>query len=89
MDNRFFSIHLVNTISNGKRKLKCLKLLSSNKRIGQAKGQVIVEYVLLLVLSTALALLLINLVSVEPGKNTPVFRYWKHLLEVIGNDIST
>lgn len=55
----------------------------------QPKGQVIVEYILLLVISTALALLLVKLVSVEPGKNTPVFQYWKHLLEVIGNDIST
>ena len=53
------------------------------------KGQVIVEYILLLVVSTTLALLLINLVTVEPGKNSPVFGYWKKIIEVIGADIST
>ena len=53
------------------------------------KGQVIVEYILLLVVSTTLALLLINLVTVDPGKNSPVFGYWKKIIEVIGADIST
>ena len=53
------------------------------------KGQVIVEYILLLVVSTVLALALINLVTVDPDKNSPLFRYWGHLLRVIGADIST
>ena len=53
------------------------------------KGQVIVEYILLLVVSTVLALILINLVTVDPSKNSPVFSYWRRLLEVIGEDIST
>ena len=50
-------------------KLKYLKTLLLKKRIFQTKGQVIVEYILLLVISTVLALLLINLVSVDPSKN--------------------
>ena len=58
--------------------------------IARKKGQVIVEYILLLVISTVIALVLINLVSVIPGTpGSPVLNYWKHLLEVIGQDIST
>lgn len=53
------------------------------------KGQVIVEYILLLVISTVIALALINLVAVSPGQSSPVFGYWKKLLEVIGSNIST
>ncbi|MCY4320945.1 MAG: hypothetical protein OXC37_00850 [Bdellovibrionaceae bacterium] len=53
------------------------------------KGQVIVEYILLLVVSTVLALTLINLVTVDPAKDSPVFGYWGKLLRVIGADIST
>ena len=52
------------------------------------KGQVIVEYILLLVVSTALALLLINLVSINSDSPGPFFNYWKNLLVVIGADIS-
>ena len=70
-------------------KLKYLKTLLLKKRIFQTKGQVIVEYILLLVISTVLALLLINLVSVDPNKGSHVFKYWHHLLKVIGSDIST
>ncbi len=51
------------------------------------KGQIIIEYILLLVASTALALLLINLVSVEPGADSYFFNYWRHFLTVIGSDI--
>ena len=59
------------------------------KAIHQKKGQVIVEYILLLLVSTMMALLLIRLVSVEPEAGSPVFKYWENLLRVIGNDIST
>ena len=51
------------------------------------RGQVIVEYILLLVASTAIALLLIKLVSVETG--APFFNYWEHILKAIGQDISS
>ena len=57
--------------------------------IKNEKGQVIVEYILLLVVSTVLALTLINLVTVDPDKNSPIFSYWGKLLKVIGLDIST
>ena len=52
-------------------------------------GQVIVEYVLLLLVSSIMALALINLVSVDPNKSSPVFTYWRHLIEMVGSDIST
>lgn len=58
--------------------------------IKSEKGQVIVEYVLLLLISTAIALTLIALTEVGPGAdNRPVFKYWEHLLKEIGEDIST
>ncbi|MCZ0931865.1 MAG: hypothetical protein OXJ52_01765 [Oligoflexia bacterium] len=66
------------------KKFFCKTQLVQNK-----KGQVIVEYILLLVVSTVLALILINLVTVDPDKNSPVFGYWGKLLQVIGADIST
>lgn len=59
------------------------------KKKSNKKGQVIVEYILLLVVSTAIALLLINLVSVDPQKSSPVFKYWENLLKTVGQDIST
>jgi len=59
------------------------------KQITDESGQVIVEYVLLLAVSVVMALLLIQLVTVDPSKNSPVFRYWKNLLEAIGRDQST
>ncbi|MBC6415924.1 MAG: hypothetical protein GDA46_05995 [Bdellovibrionales bacterium] len=61
---------------------------TTNVLVSQS-GQVIVEYILLLVVSTAIALLFINLVSVDSSKGSPLFGYWKHLLEVLGSDIST
>lgn len=59
------------------------------KRLKEEKAQVIVEYILLIVVSTVLAMLLINLVTVDPAKNSPVFKYWENLLKVVGQDIST
>ena len=55
----------------------------------QNTGQVIVEYILLLVVSTTIALLFINLVTVHPSDGSPVFQYWQRLLRVIGQDINT
>ena len=51
-------------------------------------GQVIVEYVLLLVVSTALALILVRFISVS-DQNIIFFRYWENLLIEIGRDISS
>ena len=59
------------------------------KTLANQRAQVIVEYILLLVVSTAIALLLINLVTVDPNKGSPVFKYWENLLKVLGQDIST
>ena len=66
-----------------------IDLLKTTKLLQDEEGQVIVEYILLILVSTIMALLLINLVSVDPSKNSPVFGYWRHLIEVIGSDIST
>ena len=59
------------------------------KSVCNRKGQVIVEYILLLLVSTVMALALLKLVSVVPGDNSPVFKYWENLLKAIGQDIST
>ena len=76
--------------------IKRTKFLGKIKLAGRAvkpfknsNGQVIVEYILLLVVSAVMALLLVNLVSVDPNKTSPVFSYWKHLIEVVGSDVST
>ena len=53
------------------------------------RGQIIIEYVLLLLVSAVIAKLFVGLLSVDPAKNTPIFRYWEHLLRAIGEDIST
>ena len=65
------------------------KFFHKKQFLKNQKGQVIVEYILLLVVSTVLALTLINLVTVDPDKNSPIFGYWGKLLQVIGADIST
>ena len=70
--------------------LQSLKTIFYRKQfVKNQKGQVIVEYILLLVVSTVLALALINLVTVDPDKNSLLFGYWGKLLQVIGADIST
>ena len=66
---------------------KNLQFLKNSKET--SKGQVIVEYILLLLVSSVMALVLINLVSVDPDKSSPVFNYWRHLIETVGEDIST
>lgn len=63
-------------------------LFSFFKKAKEEKGQVIVEYILLLVISVVLALALINFVRVDGGASI-VFSYWKNLLIVVGQDISS
>ena len=62
-----------------------------------SKGQVILEYVFLLIVSVAMAQLLIAMVKLDP--NAPCAppakikgcfsNYWKTVLDVVGADIST
>ena len=53
-------------------------------------GQVIVEYVLLLVVSTAMAMALIKMVNLDPAApQSPVFKYWSNILKKVGEDNST
>jgi len=70
--------------------IKALPLKSSTNH---KKGQIIIEYILLIAVSAALALLLVNLVSVAPpdagSSGSTIFEYWKNLLRAIGQDIST
>ena len=76
-------------LNNSHFKIKSLIGAWSCKAVGNKKGQVIVEYILLILVSTMMALLLINLVTVDPGKASPVFKYWENLLKAVGQDIST
>ena len=52
------------------------------------RGQVVVEYVLLLVLVVSVALLLTNFFNrgVNPDSSGPVFQYWYQVIERIGAD---
>ena len=54
-----------------------------------SKGQVILEYVLLLIVSVTMAQLLIAMVDLDASPPSHFSRYWKRLLEVVGADIST
>ena len=74
------------------KRIKLIFLKTQTKNLTLSKnqsGQVIVEYVLLLLVSSVMALALINLVSVDPDKSGLVFNYWKKLIKVVGSDIST
>lgn len=59
------------------------------------KGQIIIEYILLIVVSTVVALVLVNFFSVappdtgSPPEDRIFFEYWKSLLKAIGQDVST
>ena len=54
--------------------------------LNHPSGQVIVEYILLLLVSSVMAMALVNFVSTTDG---PFFNYWKNLIKVIAEDIST
>ena len=70
----------VNQLKNKGKVFTCSK---------KTEGQVIVEYILLLVVSAAMALALIKLVSVNPDDNSIFYRYWYRLIKTVGEDIST
>lgn len=57
--------------------------LSGKKR----KGQVVVEYILLLVVSVLMATILIAFV--DESKGGELFKKWRNLLTTIAQDIST
>jgi uncharacterized protein (UPF0333 family) len=52
------------------------------------KGQVLIEYLLLMVIVISCATILIKaLVSRETGKQGAVIRVWDNIIRIIGNDI--
>ncbi|MCY4512715.1 MAG: hypothetical protein OXB86_03400 [Bdellovibrionales bacterium] len=51
------------------------------------KGQVVVEYILLLVVSVVIATILISFV--DESKDGILFQKWRNLLTTIAEDIST
>ena len=57
------------------------------KGVGRRRGQVVVEYVLLLVVSVFIATVLIGFVSADKGGI--LFKKWRNILTVIAEDIST
>lgn len=68
------------------------KIIKTVYKPGAVGGQVILEYVLLLIVSVVMAQLLIQMVSLNPNEGFPfnAFQlYWKNLLQVIGEDISS
>lgn len=63
--------------------------MKSRRRPGSQSGQVIIEYVLLLVIAVSLAALLTKqLVSRESGNEGALVLKWQAMLKVIGDDIS-
>ena len=65
------------------------KTRENKKKLRKEQGQVIVEYILLLVVSTTMALALIQMVNLDPAKQSPVFKYWSSILKKVGADDST
>lgn len=53
------------------------------------KGQVIIEYILLLLVSMVMALVFMNFINVKASRNGIFFQYWKGLVQAIGEDVST
>ena len=56
----------------------------------QKKGQVVLEYVLLLVIVVAVALVMLNLVEVDssdPAGGGSLIRYWIGIIKAIGEDV--
>ena len=55
------------------------------------KGQVVIEYVLLLVIAVSVALIFVNLVNVGDGQNpdsgSSLIKYWRSLIKEIGEPI--
>ena len=65
--------------------IKIYKIIMSPK--SNKKGQVIVEYILLLVVSVVIALILINLTNITT--DSVISKSWKKMLKIIAEDIST
>jgi len=66
--------------------LKYSKILSI-KKINQ-KGQVLVEYMLLLLISVSLATLLVTkLISRKEGSSGIIINSWNKMLKTLGNDL--
>ena len=64
------------------------RLLAKQKLKGE-KGQLIIEYVLLLLVSVVIALALLKLIKTPAGAEGPVIELWIEMLKFIGEDIST
>lgn len=56
------------------------------KSLNNSQGQIIVEYILLLVVSVALAVIVLKVTDLEEG---PFLNFWTKSITVIGEDIST
>ena len=61
---------------------------NKNRRIGQSnRGQIVVEYVLLMILGISIALLIITLsVSRNPDNPGFIIQKWYEIINFIGND---
>ena len=68
--------------------IKGIVMLSSlRKRIQNQRGQMIIEYILLLVISVIMALALIKLTDI--GQDSPFFNFWSQITQAISEDTST
>ena len=81
-----------NILRKGTSKMRVLEKKTNFRKnfqfLNHHSGQVIVEYILLLLVSSVMAMTLINFVSTK-NENAIFFRYWKNLITVIAEDIST
>lgn len=60
------------------------------QRIRDKKGQIIVEYILILAVSVIIALALANLTKLgDPHEQRSFIGLWKKALQFIGNDLSS
>ena len=62
---------------------------SARPKFKGEKGQLIIEYVLLLLVSVVIALALLKLIKTPAGAEGPVIELWIEMLKFIGEDIST
>ena len=69
------------------RKTKSFKMLRGESQ----KGQVIIEYVLILVIAVSVALAFVELVDVGDGQNpdtaSSLIKYWRSLITEIGKPL--
>lgn len=75
---KFFNVKSRNNITDGSQK----------KRVSKNSGQVLVEYMLLLLISVSFATLLVSkLVSRKDGAEGIIILSWSKMLKVLGNDL--